>query len=435
MLGHASAPAQRREAASASASRRRCSWSISRPRAPGPTSRTTHPVRPALRRAARRHLQRVGACRTTRRSTSTIRPRPIRRWRRRASRPSTRSRRCRTSASAPLDWDEEGPRYAKRILEIIEERMMPGLRRAARTPFHFGPADFESELNSHLGSAFSLEPILTQSAYFRVHNRDDMSSEPLFRRRGHASRRRHPRRGRQRQGDRGADDRGPRGMTRDEIVAGAREAIQHGSKSFRAASRLFDRDDARAGVAALLLVPPLRRCLRRPDLRLRPWRARAMSPRCATRPGARSPASRSPRIAVPRACASCSRNARSRRASSTIICSGFRARRGGWQPRNEEELVLYCYYVAGAVGCMMAIVMGVPAEDEETLERAADLGIAFQLSNIARDIREDLRSGPLLSARRLAGGIQARSRATVRPENRRGADGDRRPAGRRRRGL
>jgi len=38
-------------------------------------------------------------------------------------------------------------------------------------------------------------------------------------------------------------------------------------------------------------------------------------------------------------------------------------------------------------------MMGVPADDEETLGRAADLGIAFQLSNIARDIREDLEEG------------------------------------------
>lgn len=74
---------------------------------------------------------------------------------------------------APLDWNNEGPAYAQRILEILEERMMPGLRDRVSTLFHFGPAEFESELNSHLGSAFSLEPILTQSAYFRVHNRDD----------------------------------------------------------------------------------------------------------------------------------------------------------------------------------------------------------------------------------------------------------------------
>ena len=38
----------------------------------------------------------------------------------------------------------------------------------------FTPLDFRDELNAHLGSAFSLEPILTQSAWFRPHNRDDV---------------------------------------------------------------------------------------------------------------------------------------------------------------------------------------------------------------------------------------------------------------------
>ena len=52
----------------------------------------------------------------------------------------------------------------------------------------------------------------------------------------------------------------------------------------------------------------------------------------------------------------------------------------------EDDLLRYCYHVAGAVGCMMAVVMGVAPDDEETLRRAADLGIAFQLANIARDI-------------------------------------------------
>jgi phytoene desaturase len=74
---------------------------------------------------------------------------------------------------APLDWAAEGPRYARRILEILEERMMPGLSQRLELMFHWSPADFERDLASHLGSAFSLEPILTQSAYFRVHNRDD----------------------------------------------------------------------------------------------------------------------------------------------------------------------------------------------------------------------------------------------------------------------
>jgi phytoene desaturase len=74
---------------------------------------------------------------------------------------------------APIDWEREGPIYRDRILQILEERMMPGLRERVDNVFHFGPREFDSELNSHLGSAFSLEPILTQSAWFRVHNRDD----------------------------------------------------------------------------------------------------------------------------------------------------------------------------------------------------------------------------------------------------------------------
>lgn len=73
---------------------------------------------------------------------------------------------------APLDWSVEGPRYADRILGYLEARLLPGLRKHIVTQRLFTPSDFASELNSHVGSAFSLEPVLTQSAYFRVHNRD-----------------------------------------------------------------------------------------------------------------------------------------------------------------------------------------------------------------------------------------------------------------------
>jgi len=55
----------------------------------------------------------------------------------------------------------------------------------------------------------------------------------------------------------------------------------------------------------------------------------------------------------------------------------------------EQDLLLYCYHVAGCVGVMMAIVMGVPANNHATLARASDLGMAFQLNNIARDVAED----------------------------------------------
>ena len=73
----------------------------------------------------------------------------------------------------PVDWDEVGPVYARRILDYLEARMIPELKERLVTSFHYTPKDFGQNLNAHLGSAFSLEPLLTQSAFFRVHNRDD----------------------------------------------------------------------------------------------------------------------------------------------------------------------------------------------------------------------------------------------------------------------
>ncbi|MFC3606704.1 phytoene desaturase [Stutzerimonas tarimensis] len=72
-----------------------------------------------------------------------------------------------------IDWEQETPRYRDRILAYLEQHYMPGLRDDLVTCRTFGPLDFQHELNAHLGSAFSLEPILTQSAWFRPHNRDD----------------------------------------------------------------------------------------------------------------------------------------------------------------------------------------------------------------------------------------------------------------------
>jgi phytoene synthase len=75
------------------------------------------------------------------------------------------------------------------------------------------------------------------------------------------------------------------------------------------------------------------------------------------------------------------------------LVHGFAMDAQEWRPRSEDDLLRYCYHVAGAVGCMMAIVMGVAPDDEETLDRACDLGIGFQLANIARDVCEDDRAG------------------------------------------
>jgi 15-cis-phytoene synthase len=73
------------------------------------------------------------------------------------------------------------------------------------------------------------------------------------------------------------------------------------------------------------------------------------------------------------------------------LIDGFAMDAAGHRYRTEEDTLKYCYHVAGAVGVMMAMVMGV--RDQPTLLRACDLGMAFQLTNISRDVPADAQMG------------------------------------------
>jgi len=73
--------------------------------------------------------------------------------------------------NAPLDWDRLADRYADRILAALEQ-VLPDLRQHVVVRRHLTPFGFRDELRSHMGSAFSCAPRLTQSAWFRPHNRD-----------------------------------------------------------------------------------------------------------------------------------------------------------------------------------------------------------------------------------------------------------------------
>lgn len=73
------------------------------------------------------------------------------------------------------------------------------------------------------------------------------------------------------------------------------------------------------------------------------------------------------------------------------LIDGFAMDASGRRYQSLEETILYSYHVAGVVGLMMARVMGV--RDAPTLRRASDLGIAFQLTNIARDVMDDAAIG------------------------------------------
>jgi phytoene desaturase len=73
--------------------------------------------------------------------------------------------------NAPLDWNRVAHEYADRILTALE-RVMPDLRQHVVVRRYMTPNDFEHDLNAYHGSAFSVAPKLTQSAWFRPHNRD-----------------------------------------------------------------------------------------------------------------------------------------------------------------------------------------------------------------------------------------------------------------------
>lgn len=72
---------------------------------------------------------------------------------------------------ARVDWQREAPRYFDAILEEVERRVAPHLRANVTTRFFMTPLDFAESLRSADGAAFGPEPLLTQSAYFRYHNR------------------------------------------------------------------------------------------------------------------------------------------------------------------------------------------------------------------------------------------------------------------------
>lgn len=72
-----------------------------------------------------------------------------------------------------VDWARESQSYRDSIFQYLEQRYLPDLRRHIVAEHRVDPRYFRDTLNSHLGSAFSVEPILTQSAWFRPHNQSE----------------------------------------------------------------------------------------------------------------------------------------------------------------------------------------------------------------------------------------------------------------------
>ncbi|USI74360.1 phytoene/squalene synthase family protein [Sphingomonas morindae] len=179
------------------------------------------------------------------------------------------------------------------------------------------------------------------------------------------------------------------------LVAYAERTIAAGSKSFAAAARLFD---PATRERAMLLYAWCRACddladgqalghgmTRVTDGAARVARMRALTAAALAGTGTGEPAFDALAIVA----AETGLPAR----FAEDLLAGFALDAEGWAPADEADLYRYCYHVAGAVGCMMAVVMGVDPAETGVLDRACDLGLAFQLANVARDIGEDAEAG------------------------------------------
>lgn len=74
---------------------------------------------------------------------------------------------------AGVDWATAARPYRDAIMQFLEDNYLPELQANIVSEHMIDPRHFEQTLNSHLGAAFSIEPVLTQSAWFRPHNRSE----------------------------------------------------------------------------------------------------------------------------------------------------------------------------------------------------------------------------------------------------------------------
>ena len=176
-----------------------------------------------------------------------------------------------------------------------------------------------------------------------------------------------------------------------DIVDQSRRTIERGSKSFAAAARIFD-SDTRA--SAYMLYAWCRHCDDQVDGQDLGWGASELSAEAA---GARLETLRhrtrralaGDHVDDPLFAGLQHVVARHRIPHRYPLehLEGFAMDVEGRCYTELDDTLRYCYHVAGVVGVMMAYIMGV--REEDALHRATDLGIAFQLTNIARDVMED----------------------------------------------
>lgn len=181
----------------------------------------------------------------------------------------------------------------------------------------------------------------------------------------------------------------------DPIVANSKAIIEQGSKSFAAAAKLFD---AETRANAFMLYAWCRHCDDQIDGQELGFGQKSPAPEAQltilnhlTRQTEDAMAGRETEDPVFAAFQRVYRDCSIPRRYPLELLQGFAMDVEQQEYLTLDDTLRYSYHVAGVVGAMMAAIMGV--EGQSTIQRAVDLGIAFQLTNISRDVMEDAADG------------------------------------------
>ena len=269
---------------------------------------------------------------------------------------------------ANIDWQQAGERIRLQVEQQLESTLLPGLSDCIEVSHFVTPDDFEGKFNTLWGCGFSIAPLFTQSAWFRFHNKSEELQNLYFCGAGT-----HP----------GAGVPGVVASARvieklvpparDDCVSELKKLFSTKSRTFSLASLLLPKAQADA-VFRLYFV-----CRRLDD-----WadEGRADLLRDAMDAWQNN---------RPHALLDHYRYLQARWGLDgkplVELMQAMLMEQEEVRMRSEAQLLEYCHGVAGTIGLMLCPIFGV--KDKKALEHANNLGIAMQLTNICRDVRED----------------------------------------------
>jgi len=269
---------------------------------------------------------------------------------------------------AKVDWKIAGEKVRLQVEKQLEETLLPGLKDSLEVSFFVTPDDFEDRFNTLWGSGFSIAPLFTQSAWFRFHNKSEELDDLFFCGAGT-----HP----------GAGLPGVVSSAKvvEKLVPPSRPANdEEFQKLFRSKSRTFS-------LASLLLPAERAEAIFRLYYVCRTlddWADEGHLSKLRH-------AVECWKTHQPHELLDHYRFLQARWGLESMplteLMTAMLKEQEGVAIADMDELLEYCHGVAGTIGLMTCPIFGVT--DKKAVKHADDLGIAMQLTNICRDVRED----------------------------------------------